>query len=229
MDKAVAVVGGTGRTGRLMVRRLLDQGEQVRVVSRDVRRARGRLPGRVELYPADVREADSLLPALAGCSAVIYCVEPGTADVGPERPETTMHLGVRHALAAATAVGDQPHFVLVSQIHSTHRVHPLNAFGRMLDWRRAGEEEVRYSGLPYTVVRPGWLTDQRRPDEGVRLEQGDHATGYVSRADLAEACVQALYSPHANGVTFEIFNRKGATPTWEQAFSGLQWDRVAVS
>lgn len=229
MDNPVAVVGGTGRSGRLMVQRLLDLGEEVRVVGRHAQRGRCRLPERADFCQADVREPDSLTGALAGCSAVIYCVEPGTADVGPERPETTMHLGVRHALAAATAVGDQPHVVLVSQIHSTHRVHPLNAFGRMLDWRRAGEEEVRYSGLPYTVVRPGWLTDQRRPEEGVRLEQGDHATGYVSRADLAEACVQALYSPHANGVTFEIFNRQGATPTWEQAFSGLQWDRVAVS
>lgn len=229
MERPVAVVGGTGRTGRLIVQRLLDRGEQVRVLGRSAQRERCQLPERVDLHPCDVRESESLDKALRGCSALVYCVEPGTEDTGPDRPETTVHLGVCNAIEAATAAGERPHMVLVSQIHSTHRVHPLNAFGRLLDWRLAGEQEVRYSGLPYTVVRPGWLREERGSGECVRLEQGDEATGHVSRADLAEACLQALYSPYAVGVTFELFNRPGRTPAWQQAFAGLQRDPVPVS
>jgi uncharacterized protein YbjT (DUF2867 family) len=229
MDNHVVVVGGTGRTGRLVVQRLLERGEQVRVVGRSIERARRRLPPAAQFHRADVREPAGLEVPLRGCSALVYCVEPGTDDAGYDRPEATMHLGVGNVLAAATAGGGRPHLVLVSQVHATHRVHPLNAFGRLLEWRFAGEELVRSCGLPYTVIRPGWLSEARAGGEGVRLEQGDQGAGHVARGDLAEACVQALYSPSACAVTFEIFNRPGGTPPWDQAFARLRLDPVTVS
>ncbi len=230
MVNPVAVLGGTGRTGRIIVQRLLERGESVRALGRREQYALRHLPPGTSFHQADVRSPRSLREPLAGCSALVYCVEPGTDDSGPDRPETTMHDGVVNALAAATADGSRPRVVLVSQIHTTHHSHPLNAYGRLLDWRRAGEEQVRDSGLPYTVVRPGWLTDDRTPGQGVRLGQGDRGTGTVARPDLAEACVQALYAPSAAGLTFEIFNGPHAVPdTWEQAFAVLNSDLVPVS
>ncbi|MFR9795700.1 SDR family oxidoreductase [Streptomyces sp. MS06] len=231
MDHPVAVIGGTGRTGRLIVRDLLSHGEQVRVLSRRSPGPRSLPPG-AEHHPTDVRLAESLRRPLHGCSALVYCVEPGTDNEGRDRPETTMSQGVRHVLAAATAAGERPHVVLVSQIHATHSAHPLNAYGRLMDWRYAGEEAVRTSGLPYTVVRPGWLTDEPAGSQGVILSQGDTQTGVVARGDLAQACLQALYCPAARGLTFELFNRSGGplqpaetrTPAWDHAFAALDYD-----
>ncbi|MFJ8083598.1 SDR family oxidoreductase [Streptomyces sp. NPDC096205] len=237
MDHPIAVIGGTGRTGRLVARRLTERGERVRVLSRRPPRLPGHLPPGAVHHRADVRDPASLRGPLAGCSALVYCVEPGTENEGPDRPETTMYLGVRNALEAATSAGERPRVVLVSQIHTTHLGHPLNAYGRLLDWRRAGEEAVRASGLPYTVVRPGWLTEERPAGEGIRLVQGDAGTGTVSRPDLAEACVQALACPSADGITFELFNSSGAAPwqpgdstsAWELAFAALDWDLERVA
>lgn len=235
MDSPVVVVGGSGRVGGIVVRRLLELGERVRVVSRGRPRSSAvvvpgaALPG-AEFHRGDVREAYTLLEPLARCSAVVYCVEPGTDESGPDRPETTMHTGVRNVLAAAAARGASPHVVLVSQLHATHHGHPLNAYGRLMDWRLAGEEAVRRSGLRYTVVRPGWLTDGSPLGRGVRLEQGDHGDGQVCRRDVAEACVQALYCPSADGLTFEMFNQAGPAPAdWEQQFAALEWDQAPVA
>ncbi|MEZ0095580.1 NAD(P)H-binding protein [Streptacidiphilus sp. EB129] len=229
MDSPVVVVGGSGRVGRLMVKKLLARGESVHVIGRSAHRARRHLPAGAAFHRGDVRVAESLGRVLMRSSAVIYCVEPGTDESGPDRPETTLHIGVRHVLDAATAAGGHPHVVLVSQIHATHHGHPFNAYGRVLDWRLAGEEAVRESGLPYTVVRPGWLTDEPVAGPRVRLEQGDRGDGQVSRQDLAEACVQALYCPSASGVTFELFNEAGPAPTsWEGLYAALEWDPAPV-
>jgi uncharacterized protein YbjT (DUF2867 family) len=127
--------------------------------------------------------------------------------------------GIRHVIGA---VGAGTHLVLVSQIYVTRRDHPQNDHGRMLDWRLAGEDLIRDSGLPYTIVRPSWLTDRRDAGDAVRLEQGDRGDGRISRDDVAAACVSAISSPGANGLTFEMYNEVGPAPTdWTAMFAAL--------
>uniref|UniRef100_A0AAU2UYQ5 SDR family oxidoreductase n=1 Tax=Streptomyces sp. NBC_00003 TaxID=2903608 RepID=A0AAU2UYQ5_9ACTN len=226
MNSPIAVIGGTGRVGRLVTQRLLDRGEAVRVVGRSTERGR-ELPERAQFFLGDVREPETLRIPLRGCSGIVYTVEPGTDPAGPDSPESTLHTGVRNALAAARGGAVLPQFVLVSQRYVTRRDHPMNAYGRMLDWRLAGEDAVRVSGLPYTVVRPSWLTDLDG-DSRITLEQGDRRDGYVSRRDVAEACVQALYCPSARGVTFEMRSEPGSGPTaWEPLFARLRSDEPA--
>ncbi|MDI3418488.1 SDR family oxidoreductase [Streptomyces luteolus] len=223
----IAVIGGAGRVGGLVTRRLHEQGARVRVVSRTPERGLVPPPRGVEVYRADVRYADTLVAALRGCSGVVFGVEPGTADSGPDCPETTVHDGVRNALSAATAQGERPHFVLMSQIFVTRREHPMNAYGRLLDWRLRGEDAVRESGLPYTVARPSWLTDDAVAGGRVRLEQDDRGEGWVSRSAVAEACVQALYNPQAVGKSFEIYNEPGEVPAdWTALLGRLRPDRM---
>lgn len=227
MDRPIAVVGGAGRVGRLVTRRLLDQGARVRVVSRHPDGVEEGLLGGAEVHRADVRYTETLERALRGCGGVVYSVEPGTAETGPNCPEATMYDGVRNVLAAATQHGERPYCVLISQIFVTRREHPMNAYGRLLDWRLRGEDAVRASRLPYTVIRPSWLTDDTVTGDRVRLEQDDRGDGWVSRSAVAEACVQALRSGAAADRTFELYNEPGAAPTdWPMLFRRLMPDRV---
>lgn len=221
MDKPVAVIGGGGRVGRLVVAGLLAEGERVRVLGRSARDATAERPTDCAFFQADVRTPATLAEPLRGCSAIVYTVEPGTADSGPDRPETTMYRGVLNAIAAATADGDTPHLVLVSQIYVTRKNHPINSYGGMLDWRAAGEDAVRGSGLPYTVVRPSWLTNRREAGTGIRLEQGDRGDGQVSRQDVADAVLHSLADPRSRGLTFEVYNEPGAPRPWSELIAGL--------
>jgi uncharacterized protein YbjT (DUF2867 family) len=225
MLSPVTVIGGAGRTGRLVVSSLRRQGADVRVLSRDPRHARQALPADVPFYRGDVRDADTLADALRDAVGVVFNVEPGTADSGPDRPEATMYEGVQNVLKACLSSGGSPHIVLVSQIYVTRKNHPMNQWGHLLDWRLRGEDAIRGSGLPYTIVRPGWLTDELGGSTGIRFEQGDTGDGSISRADVAETCVQALISPAAARLTFEVFNEDGSPPgDWDAAFAALRKD-----
>jgi hypothetical protein len=54
---------------------------------------------------------------------------------------------------------------------------------RALDWKRRSERLVRLSGVPYTIVRPGWL-DNGPAGRHVTIEQGDTGEGSITREVL---------------------------------------------
>lgn len=221
----VTVVGGAGRTGRLVVERLLADGVEVRVLSRRASRATDLARQGARLFDGDIRDGSGLRDALADTAGVVFSIEPGMANNGPDRPETTMYQGVRNVLGAGSDLLSR--FVMVSQIYVTRSDHSINSSGQVLDWRLRGEDLVRASGIPYTVVRPSWLTNHRAGASGVRLEQGDTGDGQIARADVAQACVQALTTDSAIGATFEMYNEKGAAPAdWNTLFSALAKDDV---
>lgn len=224
MTSPVTVVGGTGRIGRLVVDGLLGQGVEVRVLSRRAGRAADLARRGAKLYDADVRTGEGLEPPLGDTRAVVFSVEPGTAQSGPDRPEATMYQGIVNVLNACGPGVER--FVLVSQIYVTRPEHSINQYGRMLDWRLRGEDAIRAGGLPYTIVRPSWLTD-RAGGAGLRLEQGDRGDGQVTRADVAAACLHALTEPAAVGKTFEMYNEAGRAPAaWGELFASLAPDPV---
>lgn len=97
--------------------------------------------------------------------------------------------------------------------------------GGILTWKLRGEDSIRESKIPYTIVRPCALTEE--PGGKVLIfEQGDNIRGKVSREDIAELCLQALEQPKACNVTFEVKEAEngGHPDNWETLFSNLQPD-----
>lgn len=131
-----------------------------------------------------------------------------------------------------------PKFVLVSSAGVTRPGRPgLNLeeeppavgmneqLGGILTWKLRGEEAVRTSGLPYTIIRPCALTEEPGGHH-LRVEQGDTLRGKVSRDDVAELCLQALEQPNAYNVTFEVSAEDTlGSVDWTALFSQLQPDR----
>ncbi|CAI7910792.1 unnamed protein product [Closterium sp. NIES-54] len=75
--------------------------------------------------------------------------------------------------------------------------------GGILTWKLRGEDLVRASGLPFTVVRPCALTEEP-VGAALLFDQGDNITGKIGRAEVARICVEALSSPAAANRTFEV-------------------------
>jgi uncharacterized protein YbjT (DUF2867 family) len=65
------------------------------------------------------------------------------------------------------------------------------------------DEYLKNSGLNYSIVRPGALTDNS-PLDCIELAPKLNKYGEISRADVAQTLVQSLYEKTAPDATFEI-------------------------
>ena len=220
----VLVAGATGRTGQQIVRELNAAGFKVRALVRDPASARAVLGDSVEYATGDVRQRPTLDAALRGVRYAISAIGATRKDPA-NKPEFVDFQGVRN-LADAAAAAKIAQLVIVSSSGVTHKDHMLNkVFDNVLLWKAQGEAAVRASGVPYTILRPGGLTDKPGGQNGVRLEQGDRGTGFIPRADVARVCVAALKSLPARNRTFELYGAQPPPVTdWDTLFGKLAAD-----
>jgi uncharacterized protein YbjT (DUF2867 family) len=204
----VLVAGATGSVGRLVVAESLAQGHTTRALVRDADRARRLLPAETELVVGDVTRTDTLTDAVAGVDAIVLTL--GSDGASNSSPETVDYAGVRNILAALD--GHAPRIALMTAIGVTSR-SPV--YDHLLDWKRRSERLVRASGLPNTIVRPGWF-DMNGPDErrlvflqGDTRRTGTAADGVIARAQIAQVLAQALTAPQAVRRTFELVAESG--------------------
>ena len=83
----ILVAGATGGVGKRVVQKLLERGDRVRALVRDLDRAKEILPESVELYEADITIAETLKPEMmAGVEAVICCTGTKVQPVEGDTP-----------------------------------------------------------------------------------------------------------------------------------------------
>jgi uncharacterized protein YbjT (DUF2867 family) len=220
----VLVAGATGGTGRAMVRNLLGQGYAVRAFARDAAKARVVLGDDIEYAEGDVRDIETINAAMLNVRFVISSIG-GSRDDPTNGPEFVDFGGVKN-LAQAAAAADVEHFVLVSSSGVTHEDHFLNKImNNVLNWKFAGEQALRESGVPYTIVRPGGLVTKPGGIDTLVFAQGDSTAGTINREDVALICIAALSNPEALNRTFETFSSKSpGANDWQAMFDGLAAD-----
>lgn len=222
----VLVVGATGSIGRLVVEEAIRQGHAVRALVRTTGKAR-RLPPDAQVVVADVTRPDTLSVAVEGVDAVVFTL--GSDGAGKVGAETVDYGGVRNVLGALGA--RIARIALMTSIGVTNRTGEYNRATEAHDWKRRSERLVRASGLPYTIVRPGWF-DYNTPDEHrlVLLQSdthqaGDSSDGVIARRQIAEILVRSLGSDHALRKTFELVATAGPAPhDFDALFAALDAD-----
>jgi uncharacterized protein YbjT (DUF2867 family) len=223
----VLVAGATGGTGQEVVDQALTKGYRVRALVRDEAKARMLFGDRVQYVVGDVREPRSLKRAVKGVDQVISALGANVQRDPENSPERVDYAGVK-ALAQAAKAAGVSQFILVSSMGVTHPDHQLNAMlDHILSWKLKGEEAVRATGINYTIVRPGELTNEPGGRRGVRIMQGDpiDGEGAVSRSDVAAILVDAVGRTDLYGKTFEVAGDH-ARPRieWASLYNGLQPD-----
>ena len=234
----VMVAGATGKTGRLVVEKLLAKGVPVVAFARNAARAERELPVGVEVLQGDVTQYDSVARAYAGCNAVICCTGSRPGPLDPVGPFTVDFQGTANLVAAAkNAEASCKAFVLVSSIGADDILFPLNLAWGVLFWKKRGEEALQRSGLRHTVVRPGGLLDKsgsskrgggRRRPAGKRITMAPAGTfglppkeapGSILRAQVADVAIAALVEDAAAGKVVELSVAKGAAGDLGDAFA----------
>jgi NAD(P)H dehydrogenase (quinone) len=190
----IAITAASGQLGRLVIRSLKSRGHTADVV------ALVRSPEKAADLGVAVREADYDRPetldrALSGVDSLLLISGP---EVGKR---VAQH---RSVIEAAKRAGVK-RIVYTSALHAD--VSPLD----IAPDHRATEEALRASGVPYTIVRHGWYTENYTGSIPGALAGGallGSANGArissATRADYAEADAVVLTSEGHEGKTYEL-------------------------
>ncbi|MFO1426861.1 MAG: NAD(P)H-binding protein [Steroidobacteraceae bacterium] len=223
--ETIVVAGATGRTGRLVVQLLREQGAKVRGFSRKVDEARAATPD-VEWISADVRDAKSLQGIARGADRMVIAIGSNSFRDPSNKPEEVDDAGVARLAAEARAAGLKS-VVLISSAGVTHPPAGEERFAKLMagvmNAKLRGENALRASGVPYTVLRPVGLWDKPGGQFGVALVAGDPTIGaMISRADVAAVAVHALADPAARNKTAMILNiAHPQVDAWKSGFAAL--------
>ncbi|GJP37920.1 hypothetical protein CLOM_g22369 [Closterium sp. NIES-68] len=246
----VLVVGASGGVGQLCVASLLSKSLPVRALVRSVEKAEALFADApadlIQIVSADLRQPGTISPALfTGVSAVIVCVGttafPSKRWDGDNGPEQTDYIGVKNLLAALPSTLSRIIFVSSAGVERYNQLpyNILNLFG-VLKYKKMAEDLVKSSGIPYTILRPGRLTDGPYTSydlntllkatagmrKAVEVRRGsDTLSGETSRVTLAECCVQALGVKEAENEVFELLSVEGEGPGSDEG----AWEKILAS
>lgn len=193
----VALFGATGGTGREVLAQGLALGHEFQALVRDPSRlgpVSEQGPEGVQVTTGDVLVPLAVAATVRGADAVI-CVLGSHGSATPVEARGTAVIieamqaaGMRRLIAVTSmGVGDS-----VQQVAPVFRVIMQLTLKKIMAAKEEQEGMIRASGLDWTIVRPGGLTDGPRTG---RYQSGtDKAirAGRVSRADVAEFVLQQL-------------------------------------
>jgi NAD(P)H dehydrogenase (quinone) len=193
-----AVTGATGHLGRLVVEELLSRGvpaADLVAVVRTPSKAADLAERGVQVREGDYSRPDTLPGALAGVQRLLLISgsEPGGR------------------VAQHTAVIDAAQAAGVERIAYTSILNADDTSNPLAGEHQATEQALRASGIPVSLLRNGWYTENYTGQLGQYLERGElvgaTAGGKISaapRADLAAAAVTALLSDDDGDAVYEL-------------------------
>ena len=191
----IAVFGATGGTGREVVKQALAAGHQVTALARD--------HGRLDLD-------DPSLSAIAGNVLDIEAVQQTLQETDAavvslgntaNNPEYVVSQGTQVILDAIAMLGGPRRIVVVSslgvgeskdQVPFAFKMLMKTALKKPMEDKERQEALVKASGLDWTIVRPGGLTNGPATGQYKSGLDPKIGAGQVARADVAAFVLQQL-------------------------------------
>ncbi|PZQ90441.1 MAG: NAD(P)-dependent oxidoreductase [Leifsonia xyli] len=203
----ILVTGTSGHLGRLAVEALLARGvaaSDIRAGARDTAKIADLASRGVETVRLDYTDAASVADAVAGADKVLLV---SSSEVGQRAAQH------RAVIDAAAAAG-------VGQLVYTSAPHADTSALLLAPEHKATEEAIAASGIPATILRNNWYTENYLGTLGqaaatgvVASSTGDGRVASASRADFAEAAAVVLTTEGHLGAVYEL----GGDVAWTHA------------
>jgi NAD(P)H dehydrogenase (quinone) len=190
----IAITGATGQLGRLVIDKLKAKvpASEIIALARDPEKAADL---NVAVRPADYAKPETLAPALTGVDTLLLI---SSSEVGQR---AVQH---RNVIEAAKGAGVK-RIVYTSVLRAD--TTPLS----LADEHRTTEAALKASGIPYTILRNGWYTENYTASVGGAVaggaligSAGDGRISSATRDDYAEAAVAVLTGEGHEGRTYEL-------------------------
>jgi NAD(P)H dehydrogenase (quinone) len=190
----IAITGSTGQLGRLVIERLKSKVSAQNLIGL------ARSPGKAADLGITVREANyddpaALDAALAGVDTLLLI---SGNELGKRFPQH------RNVIEAAKKRG-------VKRIVYTSLVHADTSILNLAPEHLQTENEIKQSGIPYTILRNGWYIENYTGSVGGAIaagafvgSAGDGKISGAARADYADAAVAVLTTEGHVGATYEL-------------------------
>jgi len=222
-EAPIVVLGGGGKTGKLIVELLAKSGYRVVPAVRDMSKAVPQQLGSTADGPllVDVTRMETIGPAIAGASVVIFAASASRKGGNAKQVD---YNGVENVAKECVRL-KIPRLVVISSGAITkpdslgYKI--TNLFGGIMGYKLLGEDSLRRAyasaedGVGYAIIRPGGLLDRDQAVGAglVELNQGDTISGEISRIDVEDCVVAAALSKSIpNKVTFELYEAGKSGP-----------------
>ena len=145
----VFITGGTGYMGRRLIERLLSRGHRVCALARPG--SEGRVPPGAAVATGDALHGLSYAAKVSPADTFVHLV--GVPHPSPAKAQEFLRVDLASMVAAvpAAVTAGVAHFIYVSV------AHPAPVMPAYIAARTRGEELLRESGLPATVLRPWYV------------------------------------------------------------------------
>ncbi|WP_152424999.1 SDR family oxidoreductase [Nafulsella turpanensis] len=192
----ILITGATGQLGRLVVYKLKQKisADSIVALVRSAEKASDLGLG-VEVKEGDYDKPETLQKALKDIDTLLLI---SSSEVGKRQAQH------RNIINAAKQAG-------VKQIVYTSLLHADTSSLSLAEEHIATEADLKAAGIPYTVLRNGWYTENYADSIKAALASGSiigsAGEGKISaatRADYADAAVGVLTSEGHEGKTYEL-------------------------
>ena len=151
-QKRAFVAGATGFTGRALAHQDIgEHGVDCVLQVRPRSKQRKKLGNDSRIVDVGLSEHTALVDHMSGCDAVMQLIGTVRARFSEAGTYEEVDYNTTLQLLDAAKRAEVAHFILLSSVGAGVGV------GSYLAWKKKTEQAVIASGLPYTLVRPGYL------------------------------------------------------------------------
>jgi uncharacterized protein YbjT (DUF2867 family) len=211
----VVIAGGHGQIAMLLHPLLTDRGDSVKALIRNPDHADDVRAAGAEPVYCDLESEADVSTAVGEADAIVFAAGAGPGS-GAERKRTMDRDGAVKLIDAAKANGISRYVIVSSMGAGSPPAEGGDVFGEYLRAKAAADQALAESGLEFTIVRPGSLTND--PPTGGVNAAASVPRGQIPRADVAAVLAAALHSESAIGKTFELVS--GEVPV-DEAIAAL--------
>ena len=195
----IAVLGAHGQIAMLLHPILKSNGHEVIGLIRNPEHADEVSMAGAEPVICDIESEDDISDAVGRVDAVVFAAGAGPGS-GAERKWTVDRDGALKLIEAAKRNGIS-RYVMISAM-KVEKPRGNDVFQVYQKAKSEADKALRESGLDWTIIRPGRLTDNLptgRVALGPDLEEGE-----VPRADVAAVVAEVLEIPESAGYQWDL-------------------------
>lgn len=195
----ITIAGANGQIAKLLHPKLINAGHEVRGIIRKEEQARPLKKLGVVPVVADMEAEDDLSEAVGNADAVLFAAGAGPGS-GADRKWSVDRDGAIKLIEACKVSGIRRYVMISAMGLETPRGSEV--FQVYQKAKLQADNALKESGLDYTIVKPGRLTNDS-PKERIRVGK-NLDSGEIPRADVASVLAAVISDHLASGLEFDL-------------------------